>query len=215
MSLFITFEGIEGCGKTTQMELLKKALEEEGVSVTITREPGGTKTGNRLRPILLGKKGNELFPLTELLLYLACRAQLIEEVIRPALDEGKVVLCDRFADSTRVYQGSGRGLDIEIIDRFNEIAAGGIRPDITFIIDCPVEKGLKRAWARIASAKGDAAQESRFEKAEISFHRKVREGYLALAATEERFKVIDGDRDKFLIHDEIYGIVNSCIEGVT
>jgi dTMP kinase len=211
MRLFITFEGMEGCGKSTQLELLKASLIEEGLPVTATREPGGTEIGEKIRSILLTEEGTKLFPLTELLLYISCRAQLIEEVIRPALEKGNIVLCDRFSDSTVVYQGFGRGLDMNIIDVFNKTAASNIVPDLTFILDCPVEYGLEKALKRIDTAKGESAKENRFEMADVSFHHKVREGFLKLATTNERFKIIKGDRDKLEIHQEIHRMVKTYL----
>ncbi len=211
MSLFITFEGMEGCGKSTQLELLKGLLIKAELLVTATREPGGTEIGEKIRSILLKEEGNKLFPLTELLLYISCRAQLIEEVIRPALKKGDIVLCDRFSDSTVVYQGFGRGLDIKVIEEFNKTVACNIVPDLTFILDCPVEYGLGKALERIGTAKGESAKENRFEMADISFHHKIREGFLKLATTNERFKIIKGDRDKLDIHNEIHRIVKTYL----
>ncbi len=211
MSLFITFEGIEGCGKSTQLELLKGLLIKEGLPVTATREPGGTEIGEKIRSILLKEEGNKLSPLTELLLYISCRAQLIEEVIRPALKKGDIVLCDRFSDSTVVYQGFGRGLDIKVIEEFNKTVACNIVPDLTFILDCPVEYGLEKAIERIGAAKGEAAKENRFEMADISFHHKIRAGFLKLATTNERYKIIKGDRDKLEIHNEILRIAKTYL----
>lgn len=207
MSLFITFEGIEGSGKTTQLEMIKEHLEWKGYKVLATREPGGTDIGERIRAILLNKVGEAIVPWAELLLYVASRAQLVEEVIRPCLEEGKVVLCDRFSDSTAVYQGYARGLDLGAIDTINRLATGGIKPDITFILDCPPEKGLKRAWDRVDTVK-EGDKEDRFERFSLEFHNRVRAGYLKLAEEEpDRVKVIKGDRDIPTIHKEICGII--------
>lgn len=191
MACFITFEGIEGCGKTTQMRILAKRLEALGNSVTTTREPGGCPIADKIRGILLDAENSALVPLAELLLYAAARAQHVAEIVTPALATGQVVLCDRFTDATLAYQGYGRALDRETIDRLNEMATGGVRPDLTVLLDCPVETGLERAMARINSTAG--AREERFELETMEFHRRVRDGYLQLAAREpERFVVIDG-----------------------
>jgi len=211
MSLFITFEGIEGSGKTTQLEMLKEHLEWKGYKVLATREPGGTDIGERIRAILLNKVGEAIVPWAELLLYVASRAQLVEEVIRPGLEEGKIVLCDRFSDSTVVYQGYARGLDLETINNINRLAVGGIKPDITFILDCPPEEGLRRAWGRVDTVK-EGDKEDRFERFSLKFHNRVRVGYLKLARDEsDRVKVINGDRDILTIHKEICGIIEECL----
>jgi dTMP kinase len=191
--------------------MLKAFLIKEGFSITATREPGGTEIGEKIRSILLKEEGNELSPLTELLLYISCRAQLVEEVIRPALKKGEIVLCDRFSDSTVVYQGYGRGIDLKVIEGLNKTAACNVVPDLTFILDCPVEYGLGKAMERIGAAEGESAKENRFEMADISFHHKIREGFLKLATTNKRFKIIKGDRDKLEIHNEIHSIVKTYI----
>lgn len=193
MAFFITFEGIEGCGKTTQESLLVKALTERGYPVVMTREPGGCAIAEQIRAILLDAENRALVPLAELLLYAAARAQHVEEVIRPALDAGRIVICDRFTDATSAYQGFGRALDLELIGRLNRLATGGFSPDLTILLDCPEEVGLSRALARINAAEG--AREERFEQESLAFHRSVRQGYLSLAASEpERFVVMDGTR---------------------
>lgn len=191
MACFITFEGIEGCGKTTQMRILAKRLESLGNDVTTTREPGGCPIADKIREILLDAENSALVPLAELLLYAAARAQHVAEVVTPALAAGRVVLCDRFTDATLAYQGYGRALDRETIDRLNGLATSGVRPDLTVLLDCPVETGLERAMARINST--DGAREERFELEAMEFHRRVRDGYLQLAAREpNRFVVVDG-----------------------
>ncbi|HEX5773791.1 MAG TPA: dTMP kinase [Geomobilimonas sp.] len=191
MACFITFEGIEGCGKTTQMRILAKRLESLGNDVTTTREPGGCPIADKIRGILLDAENSALVPLAELLLYAAARAQHVAEVVTPALAAGRVVLCDRFTDATLAYQGYGRALDRETIDRLNGLATNGVRPDLTVLLDCPVETGLERAMARINST--DGAREERFELEAMEFHRRVRDGYLQLAAREpNRFVVVDG-----------------------
>ena len=208
MGFFITFEGIEGCGKSTQLELLKAHLESKGRAVLSVREPGGTLLGERVRSVLLNGTEEGIDPWAELFLYEACRAQLVARVIRPALAEGKVVLCDRCFDSTLAYQGFGRGLDAGKIEGLNALATGGLVPDLTFLVDCAEDVGLKRAWARINASAG--AREDRFEKEELAFHRRVREGFLAIAGAAPRVKVIDGSREISTVHREICDI----IEGV-
>jgi len=191
--LFITFEGIEGCGKTTQVQRLEKLLSDHDIQVLFTLEPGGTGIGTNIRRILLDTENKKIVPLTELLLYEADRAQHIEEMIKPALNEGKWVVCDRFFDATVAYQGSARGQDMKLIRFLNEKVTQGIRPDLTFLLDCPVHTGLKRALMRNLSVHDEG--QDRFEKEKEQFHHKVREGYLALARqNKKRFKVIDATR---------------------
>jgi dTMP kinase len=191
MAFFITFEGIEGCGKSTQIGLLARTLTARGHRVTLTREPGGCPIADQVRGILLDADNRGMVPRAELFLYAAARAQHVAEVIAPALERGGIVLCDRFTDATVAYQGYGRGLDLALIDELNRLAAGDTRPDLTLLVDCPVETGLGRAMARINSSAG--AREERFELESLTFHRNVRDGYLNLAAQEPgRFAVIDG-----------------------
>ena len=214
MGLFITFEGIEGCGKTTQAGMLRDYLEGRGVSVLLVREPGSTEKGERIREILLNTEGEGLNPWAELFLYEASRAQLISTVIVPALEEGKVVISDRFTDSTLAYQGYGRGLDIDAIASLNRWASLGITPNLTFLIDCTPLVGLQRAWGRINSrATPGKHKEDRFEKEDLEFHQRVREGYLKIAeAQPQRIRLIDGERDVDTIHREICSIVDKYIE---
>lgn len=193
MGFFITFEGIEGCGKTTQLRLAAERLAAAGYEVVVTREPGGCPIADEIRAILLDARNTAMVPLAELLLYAAARAQHVSEVIAPALAAGKIVLCDRFTDSTLAYQGYGRGLDKELIARLNVLAAGTVKPDLTVILDCPVEIGLARAMARINGS--TAAREERFEQESHLFHERIRDGFLTLAAAEpRRFVVVDGNR---------------------
>ena len=190
MACFITMEGIEGCGKTTQLHLLARRLESEGHRVTVTREPGGCPIADQIRNILLDADNKAIRPVTELLLYAAARAQHVSEVVAPALEAGMIVLCDRFTDATLAYQGHGRGLDLDLIRHLNRLACGGINPDLTLLLDCPVEIGLGRAVSRINST--DGPKEERFEQESLRFHRRVHEGYLELAQREpERFVIID------------------------
>jgi len=194
MGFFITFEGIEGCGKTTQLRLLKERLLAAGEQVTATREPGGCPIADQMRAILLDAGNSAITPLSELLLYAAARAQHVQEVIVPALERGETVLCDRFTDATIAYQGHGRGLDLATIAQLNQLATGGVEPQLTLLIDCPVEIGLGRALARIEA--GSGAREERFELESLHFHERVRQGYLGLAdAFPGRFNVIDGSGD--------------------
>lgn len=190
MTCFITLEGIEGCGKTTQLRLLARRLEGLGHRVTVTREPGGCPIADQVRNILLDAGNSAMVPLAELFLYAAARAQHVSEVIAPALDAGGIVLCDRFTDATVAYQGWGRGLDLAVIDQLNRLATTGVRPHTTLLLDCSAETGLSRAFSRINGTTG--AREERFELESLQFHRRVREGYLELAHREpDRFLVID------------------------
>lgn len=195
MRTFITFEGIEGSGKTTQIMMLKDYLLEKNYQVKITREPGGTFIGDQIRKILLNDNNKNISRETELLLYAACRVQHIKEVIIPALKEDKVVLCDRFSDSTLAYQGYGRNIDLELIKRLNKIASGNIKPDLTILLDLDASEGLKRAKKR-NSEKAVSEREERFEKETLEFHKRTRIGFLELARNnQERIKVIDGSRN--------------------
>ena len=190
MSLFITFEGVEGSGKTTQIRRLERHLIHKGIPCKVTREPGGPPISEKVRKILLNPDHREMVPLSELLLYEAARAQHLKEVIEPILKKGGVVLCDRFSDATIAYQGFGRKLDLELIKRLNQLATRGRKPDVTFLLDCPSGLGLKRAVLR--NQRQRKAKEERFEREEIQFHRRVRRGYLWIAKKEpRRVRVID------------------------
>ncbi len=204
--MFITFEGIEGCGKSTQVERLAGHLDRGGIDYVRTLEPGGTKIGAGIRRMLLDSKNTNLFPLTELVLYIADRSQHVAEVIMPALEKGKWVICDRFFDATVAYQGFGRGQDMDLIDQLNNIAAQGKKPDITILMDCPEEIGLSRALKR----NSDLSQEDqgRFEKEKMAFHKKVREGYLNLAEKDkDRFKIVDASQSINKVEKDIMEIV--------
>lgn len=190
--MFITFEGMEGSGKSTAMVRVGKWLEEKGFEVVYTREPGGSKLGTELRAILLNARNADIVPRAELFLYLADRAQHAATVVRPALSRGAFVLSDRFADSTVVYQGYGRGLDVEALHGLNAMAVDGVWPDATLLFDVHVETGLCRANAR-NEAEGKTLAEGRFEAESVAFHARVREGFLDLARKNPgRFAVIDG-----------------------
>lgn len=189
---FITFEGIEGCGKTTQIELFAGYLREKGHEVIVTREPGGTDIGDQIREVLLNPHNVAIAPTTELLLYGAARAQHVEEKIRPAMKAGKIVLSDRYADATTAYQGAARNLPKEILKKLHEVATGDLVPDITFLLDLPAELSLKRARDRNI----ERGHEDRFENEEMEFHKKVRKGYLEIAKREPgRVIVVDGSGD--------------------
>ena len=177
---FITFEGGEGCGKSTQLRLLAAALEERGFSVLALREPGGTAVGERIREMLLAKESDGLSPMAELMLYEAARAQIVGELIRPALEAGKVVLCDRFTDSTLAYQGFGRGLDVELIRRMNAAATGGLEPDATVMLFIEPQEGLRRAMGVTG---GDGGGD-RIEAAGLAFHQRVAQGFSRIAMEE-------------------------------
>ena len=187
---FITFEGIDGSGKSTQMRLLAERLRSDGQDVFEAVEPGGTAIGRQIRRILLDAANQDLRPTAELLLYFASRAQNVEECILPALAAGKIVLCDRFTDSTLAYQGCARGLGEEAVLALDRIACRGLTPDLTLLIDVDVEYGLARAQKRNA---GSDAAETRMDDQSLEFHRKVRESYLSLAKQHaDRFRIVDG-----------------------
>jgi dTMP kinase len=203
MRRFITFEGIEGCGKTTQIRLAEAWLRERGVSLVATAEPGGTPLGRKIREMLLNRGPCSIDAEAELLLFAASRAQHVRETIRPALDAGQWVLCDRFSDATMVYQGFGRRLDVGFIRTLNAFSALNVIPERTLLFDLPVEAGLARAEKRAAGIRAEAA-EDRFEREERAFHDRVREGYLSLAAEEtERFRIIDGAADIETVRGEV------------
>jgi len=210
LSPFITFEGVEGSGKTTQIQRLKKYLTQKGIPCKVTREPGGCPIGEKVRKILLNPDHREMVPMSELLLYEAARAQHMEEVIEPFLKKGGIVLCDRFSDATLAYQGYGRKIDLKWIERLNHLSSWGIKPDVTFLLDCPSEVGLKRALQRNRTLKQE--NEERFEKEKIQFHRRVRKGYLAIAKKEpRRVKVIDTRQGEDRVFEKIRRIVDELV----
>jgi dTMP kinase len=208
-SLFVTFEGMDGSGKTTQIRLLAERLRARGREVLETAEPGGTRIGIAIRRILLDAANQELAPTAEMLLYFACRAQNVDEWILPALAAGQIVLSDRFTDSTLVYQGCGRNLGGDKVMALDRIACRGLVPDLTLLIDIDAETSLKRAHARNASAPHG---ETRMDEQSLEFHRRVYEAYHALAASERhRFRIIDGCADIEAIAAEVWKAVEPYV----
>lgn len=199
--LFITFEGIDGCGKSTQIGLLTAYLEDIGRPCLLVREPGGTVIGEKIRSILLDKENNEMSPAAELLLFEAARAQIVEEKIRPAIEAGTTVICDRFYDSTYAYQGVARSLGDDLVVTLNDIATSGLAPDITFLLDLSVED----AYAR---RKGRGEADDRMELLGLEFQRSVRNGYLKAAETFDRIRVIDAAGTP----EEIFGDIKKAVE---
>ncbi len=209
MIRFITFEGGDGTGKTTQLKALESHLQSKGCSCVSTREPGGTSLGKLIRQVLLEVGKQAIASPTELFLYLADRAQHVQEVILPAIDGGKIVLCDRYTDSTLAYQGYGRGIDLDLLRQLNQFANRGVKPDLTLLLDCPVELGLSRTAQRQSNAGSARGREDRFEREKMEFHEKVRAGFLAMARAEpERFRVIDAARPMEQVSREIQIIVD-------
>ena len=210
MSIFITFEGVEGSGKSTQIQLLRERLEAQGHRVLVTREPGGCAIADAIRAILLDPANRELVPRAELLLYAAARAQHVEQVIRPALAAGNLVLCDRFIDATTAYQGSGRGLSANLVAELNGIATAGVMPELTLLFDLPAELGLSRARRR--NQEEALHDEGRFEMETLDFHRCVRDAYLELAGQEPRFRVIDATGPAEAVADRVQAAVAAHLE---
>ena len=203
MKQFITFEGGEGSGKTTQIKLAADWLSERGIPVLSTAEPGGTPLGRKIREILLNRGSWAIGAEAELLLFAAARAQHVRETILPALEAGKWVLCDRFADATLAYQGFGRELNVAFIRTLNDFSTCLLKPDLTLLFDLPAEAGLERAKKRTAGVRPEAA-EDRFEQEERAFHGRIRDGYLTLAAEEsQRFRIIDGAGSVEAVHREV------------
>jgi dTMP kinase len=210
--LFITFEGIEGSGKTTQVRLLRDYVERKGYRCQTTREPGGCQIGDRIRDILMDSDNQNLTPLSELLLIMANRAQHVAEVIQPALRDGRVLICDRFHDATVAYQGFARGVALDLIERLREMVAAGLKPDLTILLDCPVELGLERARERLANENA-SWREGRFEGEKGDFHQRVRDAYLAMAKAEpHRIKVVDGSRDEHVVEREIRQLIDPLLK---
>jgi dTMP kinase len=204
--LFITFEGIEGSGKSTQIALLAKHLAAQGVRHVLTREPGGTPIGDQVRKILLDPANRSLDPAAELLLYAASRAQHLREIILPALANNTTVLCDRFSDATLAYQGYGRGLDIGMIRSLDRIVTAGMRPDLTLLFDIEAASGIARARGRNNSRGLEA--EARFENEELAFHERVRQGYLTLVVQEpDRIRIVDASPPAEAVQAEVRQLV--------
>ncbi|MDD4239391.1 MAG: dTMP kinase [Desulfotomaculaceae bacterium] len=202
---FLVFEGIDGSGKTTQLKLLGDKLSTRGYPVLYTREPGGTRIGETVRELLLDPQHSELVPVAEALLYAAARAQHVAQVIMPALQEGKIVLCDRFLDSSLAYQGFGRGLDVGQLEILNEAATAGLKPDLVLLLDFLCDTGMKRIT-------GSGRGVDRIEQEDRAFHRKVRAGYLKLAGRDpSRYRVIDANRAIEQIHHDIVGVVEEIL----
>lgn len=203
MNQLITFEGVEGCGKTTQIRMAADYLAKEGVNFITSDEPGGTPLGRKIREILLNRGPYSISPHAELLLFAAARAQHVNDIISPALRRGAWVLCDRFIDATLAYQGFGRGLDVNFIKQIHLYSSNDLEPGLTLLFDLPVDIGLRRAMARIARKRG-AALEDRFERENGAFHRKIREGYLALAEKNpQRFRIIDASREMPAVYRDV------------
>ena len=206
----VTFEGPEGCGKSTQIKRLAEQLEAQGIKVVCSREPGGTATGEAIRNILQhDAAGEPLGERAELLLFAASRAQLVDHVVLPALERGEWVLCDRFIDSTMAYQGFARGMDIAALDRINDFAIHGRKPDLTLLLDLDIGRGFQRLEKRYADGKGSA---DRFEREARDFHLRVRDGYHKLAEREPaRFRIIDSDRTIDEVASTVWNTVKEAL----
>lgn len=203
--IFMSLEGIEGAGKSTQADLLAGYLMKKGLKVVKTVEPGGTLISSRIREILLSPQCRGMDPLTELLLYNAARVQHIKEVILPALQKGEIVITDRFSDSTVAYQGYGRGIDMKLIDSLDLISTNRLRPDITILLDIDVETGLKR--------NRDIKKSDRIESEDISFHNRVRKGFISLAAKEpDRIRIISCSEDADAVHENITSVIDEFLK---
>lgn len=206
--MFITFEGGEGAGKTTQLRLLKSAFEQQGYSVVTTREPGGTPEAEKIRDMLVQRDGGNWDGMSECLLLYAARKMHVDQVIRPALAAGKIVICDRFADSTLAYQGYGHGTDLNFIHNLHHLALGNFWPDLTFIFDIPAPQGLARSKKQKDIAQGKESTEDRMENMHIDFHERLRQGFLAIAKLNAaRCHVIDATRDIEIISSEIWRVI--------
>lgn len=218
--LFITIEGPEGAGKSTQAAMLTEWLLHMGVAAVATREPGDGKIGSQIRSVILNPENTEMADRAEAFLYAADRAQHVEKIVKPALAEGAVVVCDRYVDSHLAYQGYGRGLDIDFLRQLNEMATGGLMPDLTILLQLSAETGLERVKLRSQYAKGQAAADSlaengeidRIEQEKIDFHHRLCEGYAKLAAAEpNRIKPVDANRDINSVKYEIRQIVSGLL----
>ncbi len=212
--MFITFEGTEGSGKTTQMRLLIEQLRGAGYSLTENQEPGATTIGRQIRRVLLDPDHQEMAPMTELLLMFASRAQAAAEIILPALHRGDIVVSDRFTDSTLAYQGAGRGLGFEIVRKAHKLALGDLLPDLTICVNMDIETGLARARRRNETRATDAS-EARLDQQSLDFHRRVSEGYREIAAAEPgRFHMVDGNGDPAAVAQRVWAEVSPLLERV-
>jgi dTMP kinase len=213
--VFLTLEGPEGAGKTTQGRLLAEYLTQAGHDVLHVREPGGTLIGERLRALLLDPRNQEMDPRTEMLLFAASRAQLVSEVIVPALGRGALVLCDRYVDASLAYQGVGRGLGMEVVRAVNAVATGGLLPDLTLLLDIDAAAGVRRARAASErSLGGDEGTGDRIEQEAVDFHARVREGFLSLARNEpHRIRIVDADGPVTAVQQEIRRTVDVFLRG--
>lgn len=212
MKRFITFDGIEGCGKTTQLRLAEAWFRRRGLPVLATAEPGGTPLGLKIREILLNRRSWNIGAEAELLLFAAARAQHVTETIIPALNGGKWVLCDRYTDATVAYQGFGRGINTELIRMINGFSSRGLEPELTIIFDLPVEEGLRRARQRAAGSDPERA-EDRFEQEEVNFHRQVRDGYLQLVReAPHRFRIVKATGSPAEIEREVFRLLEALTD---
>lgn len=212
--MFITLEGIEGSGKTTHIKHVLGFMQKKGYDCITTREPGGTKIGEKIRAILLDPESRAMDPMTELLLYMADRAQHLNKLVRPCLSRGKTVLCDRYYDATVAYQGFARGLDIGLLNELHGLIFKDLKPDLTILLDLPPEIGLKRALREIENGSRNEA-EVRFEHEKMAFHEKVRAGYLELARLEpNRFRVIDAAAEENQVRQEILETVSMFLSRI-
>lgn len=210
--LFITLEGGEGTGKTTQISLLSETLNSLGHDIVITREPGGTQEAEKIRTLLVDRDGGDWTPEAEVMLLFAARNMHVEKLIRPALAEGKIVICDRFTDSTRAYQAYGHGLDLNVVEEAKQLSIGDFEPDLTFVLDLPVDVGLSRAGKRLHD---QGSSEDRFEQLDISFHEKLRNGFLDIAKNApDRCHVIDASLSVENIAETIQSLVLSRLNAL-
>lgn len=210
--LFITLEGGEGAGKSTQSRRLKAALEERGYDVILTREPGGTPEAEKIRDLLVQRDGGDWTPMAECLLFFAARQMHVETLIKPALADGKIVICDRFTDSTIAYQGYGHGFDIATIEQIATLSLGNFKPDLTFILDLPVSEGLSRSLKQKDLAAGKENTEDRFEKLKTDFHEKLRQGFLEIAKKNEaRCIVVDAMQSPDNVYDVMWAKIQNAL----
>ncbi len=210
--LFITLEGGEGTGKTTQIKLLAEKLQDSGHETVITREPGGTDEAEKIRELLVRRDGGDWTPMAEILLFFAARNMHIETLIKPALAEGKIVICDRFTDSTRAYQSYGHGMELDIIESLVQLSLGGFEPDLTFMLDLDVEIGLERAGKRLSD---NGSNEDRFEQLDTGFHERLRQGFLEIAQRNpERCVIVEASQTIEEIAEEIERAVQERMSNV-